>query len=127
MTDNTEAVEKLAEVIAGDRAVDHDTIFPSDRDLAQAVLAAIQADPLAYVKPKPLVWLPHSHVDYLYQADVANGFYEIKDTYTPNLFELSIGSDRKGVGTKWHSSHNTLEAAQAAAYDDLCNRVKELF
>ena len=48
MTDNTEAVEKLAEVIAGDRAVEHEVIFPSDRDLAQAIIAAIQADPLAY-------------------------------------------------------------------------------
>jgi len=48
MTDNTEAVEKLAEVVAS--TCGNYPAKDKDVHIAKAILAAIQASPMAYVK-----------------------------------------------------------------------------
>ena len=110
-----EAVEKLAGIIVDSLYRQDDdsrgygpAVDSSDR-AAQAILAAIQADPLAYVKPKPLEWGPKgvgnriaNSMGYIYFAE----------------------SDEDGEGTLWikpkwgdwsFTLHPTLEAAQSAA------------
>ena len=112
--DNTEAVEKLAGFITNMfyiKAQDAENI-------SGEILAAIQADPLAYVKPKPLEFKYEDTGFDDWSARSAFGEYRIADSMSG--FALFIGKKRLGA-------FDTLEAAQAAAYDDRLNRVKELF
>ena len=114
MTDNTEAVEKLAEIIRND---EFDRRYAAT--MAKAILAAIQVDPLAYVKPKPPTWsnVGDRWVCELFSVD----YYVIHYDRRSSVGDYSLFI--RGIWTPYY----TLEAAQAAAYDDLCNRVKELF
>ena len=103
--DNTEAIEKVAKLIlkaAQGVQVKGPEEWATIR--AQAILAAFQADPLAYVKPKPLEW----RTDPL---DVTVEVFGIEDFYSIRTlcgFYLSIN------GEEW-GSYLSLEAAQAAA------------
>ncbi len=121
MTGNTEAVEKLVKIFW-----DSDTLDTKE-DIAKAILVAIQADPLAYVKPKPLGWegpFSQSEVDWSFSGGCE---YRAKT----EKFKYYIWSRTDGTfyvpQLSMTITYPTLEAAQAAAYDDLCNRVKELF
>ena len=53
MTNET-AVEKLDELIFVNTTIDETTL--TEIHDFKAILAAIQSDPMAYVKPKPLEW-----------------------------------------------------------------------
>lgn len=107
MTDNTEAVEKLAEVISDIRGAG--PTLTLDHIAAQAILAAIQADPLAYVKPKPLEWADRSNGSLVVTAIGRVYFIEVDDD---GVYALWI----KKFGGSWEFTfHPTLEAAQAAA------------
>ena len=119
--DNTEAVEKLVEVI-----------FEAQRQkvtkrsqLAQEILAAIQADLIGYFPPKPLEWMEFPPRKISDEIEDCRRFQS-----TNRLYEL------QNVGAMWAIMKDdecikhvimTLEAAQAAAYDDLVSRAKELF
>lgn len=113
-TDNTEVVEKLAWIIANISWHDN-----ASKAAARTILAAIQADPLEFVKPKPLEWV------------------EENDRWVATIFDVDqyiIGYDTRSIVGEYSlfirgewTPYHTLEAAQAAAYEDLCNRVKELF
>ena len=115
--DNEKEVEKMERLIlglAGKRW--------SWESIAKDTLAAVQVAPMEFVKPKPLVWYDTAHNNYA--AKGLGGEYLIESRghgkseswlwWTPTF---------RGRGTK----ADTLEAAQAAAFEDLCNRVKELF
>ena len=115
MTDNTAAVEKLAGILQED---ERSPLYEEYANIvAGIILAEFQRNPLAYVKPKPLEWVdqenPFNNYKFL-RADTSMGWYEIHGT------TWSYNSGGSG-------NPPTLEAAQAAAYEDLCNRVKELF
>ena len=119
----SDAVEKLAEITeyAYDNVMDIDVTQDMICDsIAQSILAAIQANPLDYVKPKPLVWRRDDECHWV--AD-AFGF----DFY-PIIYDdrSTVGCYSAFIQGEW-VPHPTLEAAQQAAYDDLCKRVKELF
>ena len=108
------------------------------REAAEDILAVIQADPLAYVKPKPLEWVEdesNTKTRYGAGAESAFGEYSITSSYANPFYNVEIGVviEDEGEEVIWdykrisHNKERTLEAAQAAAYEDLCNRVKELF
>ncbi len=111
----TDAVESMSDVISK-----HSYQVPHGMELVQAILAAIQADPLAYVKPKPLEWdeIDGSHVSWNYEI------YR-NHQYGNLVWELWLHKPLSEESIL--SVHPSLEAAQSAAYDDLCKRVKELF
>ena len=114
--DNTEAVEKLDEILGGFE-------WRCDADYeenAQAILAAIQADPLAYVKPKPLEWRQKPD---RWKTDILGVAHIIEPSDGGfDLFCIIDALEEFELGCV-----ETLEAAQDAAYDDRLNRVKELF
>ncbi len=116
MTDNTEAVEKLAEIIGENVNFLYCDGIP---DAAKAILAAIQADLIGYFPPKPLefelVGTPPTYVSTSLDYGIQEGV-----EYGRTVWVLDERDE-------FLSEHPTLEAAQAAAYDDLCNRVKGLF
>ena len=116
--DNTEAVEKLVEALDN---YDPDIMGEVYPHTLQAILAAIQADPLAYVKPKPLEW--DEPDDGVFEAKGIQDYYEINTLVSGFSLEYSFDP----IGEKYGNIYDTLEAAQAAARDDLCKRVKELF
>ena len=103
--DNTEAVEKLETVLHDETA---GLLGPvTERAATKDILAAIQADPLAYVKPKPLEWK------------------EENDRWVATIFDVDqyiIGYDTRSIvgdyslfiRGEWTPYH-TLEAAQVAA------------
>ena len=103
--DNPKAFEKLAENIRDYRTLTDD---PTNSGLAKSILAAIQSDPLAYVKPKPLEW----GGDYNAGAETSFGSYSIRDTLD-DRFEWAFTS--RGDWDVSDCSYPTLEAAQAAA------------
>ncbi len=90
-------------------------------DIAKAILAAIQADPMAYgIKPKPLEWedggwnhdeICHTGFGLFYKVTTSDGLW---------ILEKHEGS------TSLTSVWDNPEAAKAAAYDDLCARFKEM-
>ena len=104
--DNTEAVAKLAKVIFQATGGKNMPIAA-----AQAILAAIQADPLAYVKPKPLEFRVDGNDELI--AKTQFGLYEIQDC-SEFGFDVSFLPADSDV---WEPICNepTLEAAQAAA------------
>ena len=117
MSGNAEAVEKLAIAIRGPRPVGENVVYSNDRALGQRAWDALQADPLAYVKPKPLEWIQLGY--YEFNVETIFGNYRLRGHKLEGYcWSLEMG--------KW-SNIMPLEAAQAAAYDDMCNRVKELF
>lgn len=143
MTDNSETVEKLAEIEheqwahwtsymldnMSDKNVQrwrdqiktpyndlNETEKDSDREWARKALAAIREDLLTYAPPKPLEWKGPNHEVY---ADRGPFTYS---TLHPAYRGYSLYRNGTFIG-----DFSTLEAAQAAANDDLCNRVKELF
>ena len=73
---------------------------------AQEILAAIQADPLAYVKPKPLEWVESG----LFKA-FQSGIYLVQYEYD----DKGKATWAFGINDTLISDHPTLEAAQAAA------------
>lgn len=105
--DNEKAIEKLR------AAVDNNLTIDPTSDLGHMImnisiaglLAAIQADPLAYVKPKPLVWEDAGWNHDVY-ARMSFGLYEI--TKKVGGIELAFGGERIRL-------YRTYEAAQAAA------------
>ena len=112
MTDNSEAVEKLVDVMenTSDDALGSGHTILSMRIMAQEILAAIQANPLAYVKLKPLEWEKDTRADYrkLWASSVGI------------IYEINVGNE----GGAWLyvnsvcldiKPQETLEAAQAAA------------
>ena len=112
--DDTEAVEKMERLILGLAGKTW-----SWESIAKDTLAAFQADPLAYVKPKPLEWEEES------------------DRWVATIFDVDqyiIGYDTRSIVGEYSlfirgewTPYYTLEAAQAAAEDDRLNRLKELF
>ncbi len=105
MTDNTEAVEKLAELLYSNMEFEELDV--------KAILAAIQADPLAYVKPKPLEWRTMTeqftrHVKNHWVCESTNHMYQIYDC--GGYWRVQMGA----LVIKFDSCF-TLEAAQAAA------------
>ena len=111
---DTKAIAKLDELIW-----DNTTEYPSGFDIeADKILAAIQAAPLSYVKPKPLEW------DGIYAKTVFGAYYQILESRSGKSWCVQIVF-KDGSHTICYAQDR--EAAQAAAYDDLCNRVKELF
>lgn len=115
--DNTEAIEKLGELIL-------DGYSHTTEGAAKLILAAIQADPLAYVKPKPLEWhVSTSGMDF--SANSALGRFEI--CMRGDVYDADFKANGKRIWDTVQHDCPTREAAQAAAYEDLCNRVKGLF
>lgn len=108
-----DAVETVSEIIATCIGA-----FDDVEDVETRILAAIQADPLAYVKPKPLVW------DGIFARVIFGGNYQILESQTGKSHCLQVVYKNYSHTVGYFP---TLEAAQAAAYDDLCKRVKELF
>ena len=123
MTDNTEAVEKLAEIYHTARYEQHECPFA-------AILAAIQADPLAYVKPKPLVWGPMDWDtdDYgcVVWGEFSSGLVSLSECGIYAISEFDVDKFMWTQGDLFnmrYSSypdrvipwHPTLEAARAAA------------
>ena len=102
MTD-IKAVDKVASIIFKETG----GVYLQE-NAAIAVLAAIQADPLAYVKPKPLEWVFKNEC---YVAKVMGNSYVIEEDVGDCDFELRAWSRGRHTG----SLHPTLEAAQAAA------------
>ena len=100
--DNTEAVEKMERLILGLAGKTW-----SWESIAKDILAAFQADPLAYVKPKPMRWIERQvSKGVLLQAHTGLGVYKIQGvTGFYVTFNDNIASDVEP----------TLEAAQAAA------------
>lgn len=116
--DNTEAVEKLYSLLEDNGLDEYNTL--TYRDQAQAILDAIQADPLAYVKPKPLEWYPKPD---RWKTEILGVAHVIE----PSDGEFDLYCIVSALEEFELGSFSTLESAQAAAYEDLCNRVKELF
>ena len=110
--DNETAVETLAEIIS-ESAYENGT---DCQEAARGVLASFRAAPMAYVKPKPLEWKGEAHNTY---ADRGPFTYVVQHV-TARIFEVR----RNG---HFVTAKITLEAAQAAAYEDLCKRVGELY
>ena len=116
--DNTEAVEKLAKVVGFYYETQPEVI-------AREILAAIQVDPLAYVKPKPLEFV-HG------VAESGAGRYVIESVLATDGMRRVIWACDPDESDPFYMYQNGIgakdeKAAQAAAYEDLCNRVKELF
>ena len=108
--DNKQAVEAILAILGS---------FSGPQEKAEAVVAAFQADPLAHVKPKPLEWVNQiAHSKEGTSANTGIGIYFAYRDY--GGIRLSL----QGVTIRYYP---TLEAAQAAAYDDLCKRVGGLF
>jgi len=107
MSDNSEAIEKLAGLIYEYVDGGGGTLQSEDVEGAgQAILAAFQAAPLKFVKPKPLRWLAtHEHN---YEAKAFGGEYLIEGRNVGYLWWVPTF---RGAGTP----AATLEAAQAAA------------
>ena len=126
MTNET-AVEKLAGIIhtaTKSALIDYDIseevfgadveLYASDLLTAKAILAAIQADPMAYVKPKPLEWrMGFSHA-------MGMIYHIAKDG------DLYILSKHQGSAVT-KSAYGLEDAAKRGGDEDLCKRVKELF
>ena len=117
VTDNTEAVavEKLTDILL----IQYDGW--DNHELAKAILAAIQADPLAYVKPKPLEWI--SKGGNRHKARFLGTCYVIEpygDGF--GLFVVTDGCEEQEIGC-----FPIIEAAQIAAYENLCKCMKVLF
>ena len=98
----------------------------SNEYIAHAIIADITETPLAYVKPKPLVWDKHPDFNEFYslpQSDLCgtSEYMVLPICDGSGLFVLRMW------GEELDEKFPTYEAAQAAAYDDLCKRVKELF
>ena len=113
MTDNTEAVEKLVLILHSN------TYCPTvnvGRDLAQAILAAIQAAPLAYVKPKPLEW--DGFISGAYRIEVLDG--GIANLWFHDAREVAEGEPELLKGG--FLTLISMDELKAAAYEDLCNR-----
>ena len=104
----TDAVDKLVEILA-----DETSRVWSLKGVSQAILAAIQSDPIAYVKVKPLEW--HSSYGVL-RAETPYGDYMVARgmlTFPNPMRPQQI--------------HKDEESAQAAATADYHKRLKECF
>lgn len=107
--------EKLAAVIAGNRAVEHDTVFPSDYDLADRLLETI-AD-----------WLP---VKELEMEERRNAYWGGKDGYQVahtrgDMFRVRfhgkvICKNIKGFSraVKWANAHHRSAILSSIATTD---------
>ena len=105
----TEAIEKLADMLSAD--ITHRTSLKSlNTLLAEQILAAFQADPLAYVKPKPLEWVGGDGVtaskEYFTADNEMGGHYWTLEGELGCSFDLDAFDE---------IDYPTLEAAQAAA------------
>lgn len=111
MTHET-ATKKLAGIINA-------AIWDKDPHVAAAkeILAAIRADPMAYVKPIPLTFdiRIHDHCG----ANSVFGFYEIKPTEGGAKW-------RRGFSDTWILEETTKDA-EVSAQRDYMNRVGECF
>jgi len=117
---NDKVIEKLAVIITDECG------SGPNNDFARIILAAIQADPLAYVKPKPLnfEYVGEIQGHKTWAAGACGLCYTVRERQiTPHglVFDVFLGGAR--VNNGWRRS----DIAQAAAYDDLCERVGELF
>lgn len=116
-TTDAQAVDTLAEIMADKR---EDFVRPPDTAAATAILAAIQADPIAYgIKPKSLEWVSGEYDRCM--ATALGHEYRINKIRPHGYLWWTPTDVERGIPAK------TLEAAQAAAYTDLCDRFKELF
>ena len=125
--DNTEAVEKLADIIVKDGSSAL-TLYGA-AVVAEIALAAIQSDPAAFgIKPRELVWDKHPDEQEWYckfpEIDNVERGYMILYQSSYGGFVLYDGfSSRRRKINLCH----TFEAADAAANEHLRNFVKELF
>ena len=125
MTDNTDAVEKLEDIL--EKNMEAKPWDSSQADLkgiertAKAILAAIQADPLAYVKVRPLVW--HGFVSGAYRIEVLDG--GIANLWFHDAREVEAGEPELLMGG--YLTLVSIDDLKSAAYDDLCKRVAQLF
>lgn len=133
MMDNSEAVEKLADEILDDPSCVLTTY--GAKHVSKIALGAIQADPLAYVKPKPLEWgewedgmrlLCWSRVRKLRSVKTSIGEYTIgrrcESIYGPESSDWVLEGPSGEIGV-----YPNDVAAQAAAQEDLHRRIRELF
>ena len=120
----TDAIEKLAAVLLEDeRSPLYDGYAYT---VAEIAIAAIQADPLAYVKPKPLEWWePCSANNQTIGSKTPFGTYYIH--IDGGRHQAWVDNVVDGDGSMVGDECGDMFTAQAAAYDDLCKRVKELF
>ena len=127
MTDNTKAVEKLAAMVTINTALPYGVDRKYFLAAARAILAAFQADPLEFVKPKPLIF------DYVgedretgaktWTANASELYYAVVERIGISgglYFDLYLGEGILGTYTG-------SDVAFKKGNDDLCKRVKELF
>ena len=89
--------------------------------LRHDILEAVARNPLEFVKPKPIKWVNKGQGNAA--ASVMGVIY-----FTEEDGEGGYALWIKEFNGDWaFTFYPTLEAAQAAAYDDRLNRVKELF
>lgn len=111
MTIYTEAVKNLSEIIAATSLN-----YAPNKVAAQEILAAIQADPLAYVKPNPIVWIERRNM-----------------TWDAKGLDYKIISNRDGTwrvrrnGKIIFARQKSFEAAEDRTNEHLCNFMKGLF
>ena len=114
MMDNS-AVEKVVNIIAEQYI---NIVTDGYVEPAQAILAAIGADPLAYVKPKPLEWGDNKASTGL-GSSYRLAYYGKRNAWT---LYFEPGEGNRIIG----EDHDYMNLSPLA-YDDLCNRVKELY
>ena len=111
--DNTEAAEKLADLFADTWNADY-----SMYDSTKAILAAIQADPWKYVKPKPLVW---------HTGSIGVG-HEFAETEFGTYHVWGGGTWAGPFWQRGNEPNYTINGQNKAAVNEsYWNRVKELF
>ena len=123
----TDAVDKLWEILA-----DETSRVWSLKGVSKAILTAIQSDPLAYVKVKPLDWgekqlhnASHREPEGVTVfAETAFGIYRLDTFVNDHCVTCKVEFNCTPVGI---GKANTYAAAQAAATADYHNRLKECF
>ena len=107
--DNTEAVAKLEDIV-----LEHEDELYSADITAEAILAAFQAAPLEFVKPKPLEWVEgkafvHNWLYYETLPQLEEGGYFL--LLNARTLEPSGSTD----AVIFLAKHPTLKAAHSAA------------
>ena len=105
------AIEKLAAMITINTALPYGVDRRHFKNAAKAILAAFQASPLEFVKPKPLEWAKTSYGNP--ECKTIIGTYRINSA-TNGGYAVVIGY-RVLRTVEGLSNYPTLEAAQAAA------------
>lgn len=89
-------------------------------NIVEVLVAAIRTAPLDYLSPNRMVWAG----DYMGVSRNPFGAYAIVDTFD-DKFRWAFTS--RGNWDESDEEYETEDAAKAAAYDDLCQKIKEMF